>query len=220
MDVNFDALISEMKAEDSEPNEDGNDKEETKDGLSNETNDHADDLIPSTEVDNTVSEDIPLGENEDVRTISRKDDQVLSSTDQTGSTPEEEDEENEEGSPKEDKVDSADLIKTLGYRPLTLQIFHKMRETFGHEECEYCGKLYYNKIDYDQHIRTHTGNKRKLERKACISHLVSIFQYVDLSDQNKTYKSCTHILSHHIWDITNNVNTTVEKELSNCGIQK
>lgn len=158
IDANSQSKNNEMKSEDSETNEDGNDKEETKDGLSNETNDHADDLIPSTEVDNTVSENIPLGENEDMRTISRKDDQVLSSTDQPGSTPEEEDEENEEGSPKEDKVDSADLIKTLGYRPLTLQIFHKMRETFGHEECEYCGKLYYNKIDYDQHIRTHTGD--------------------------------------------------------------
>lgn len=183
--MNFDALISEIEAEDSVPNEDGNDKEVIKDGLSNETNDHADDLIPSSGVDNTVSEDIPLGENEDARTISGKDDQVLSSTDQPCSTPVEENGEEEEENPKEDKVDSADLIKTLGYRPLTLQIFHKMRETFGHEECEYCGKLYYNKIDYDQHIRTHTGNKRKLERKAFTSYLVSIFQYVDLSDQNK-----------------------------------
>lgn len=202
--MNFDALISEMEAEDSVPNEDGNDKEVIKDELSNETNDHADDLLPSSGVDSTVSEDIPLRENEDARTNSDKDEQVLSSTDQPGSTPVEENGEDEEENPKEDKVDSADLIKTLGYRPLTLQIFHKMRETFGHEECEYCGKLYYNKIDYDQHIRTHTGNKRKLERKACIFYLASIFVYVDMSD--KTKLTILVMYSYFIPSHINNVN--------------
>lgn len=49
------------------------------------------------------------------------------------------------------------LIERLGYSSMTMQIFHKMRETFGHEECEFCGKLFYNKVDFDNHMRTHTG---------------------------------------------------------------
>lgn len=65
-----------MKFEDFEINEDGNDKEEIKDGLLNEINDYVDDLF-FIEVDNIVFEDIFFGENEDVRIILRKDDQVL-----------------------------------------------------------------------------------------------------------------------------------------------
>ncbi|XP_060077016.1 zinc finger protein ZFAT-like [Ylistrum balloti] len=54
---------------------------------------------------------------------------------------------------------SKDLIQRMGYHMMTMDIFHKMRETFGTEECEYCGKLYYNKVDFDTHLRTHTGDK-------------------------------------------------------------
>ncbi|XP_069113038.1 zinc finger protein ZFAT-like [Argopecten irradians] len=57
------------------------------------------------------------------------------------------------------KAASKDLIERMGYRMMTMDIFHKMRETFGTEECEYCGKLYYNKVDFDTHLRTHTGDK-------------------------------------------------------------
>lgn len=73
MGVNFDVLILEMKVEDFEINEDGNDKEEIKDGLLNEINDYVDDLF-FIEVDNIVFEDIFFGKNEDVRIILRKDD--------------------------------------------------------------------------------------------------------------------------------------------------
>lgn len=52
---------------------------------------------------------------------------------------------------------ASDIIKRLGYRPLSLEIFQKMRQTFGHEECEFCGRLFYNRADYDPHVRTHTG---------------------------------------------------------------
>lgn len=51
----------------------------------------------------------------------------------------------------------SNLIKRLGYRHMTFDIFHKMRETFGTEECEYCGRLFYNKVDHENHVRTHTG---------------------------------------------------------------
>lgn len=71
--VNFDVLILEMKFEDFEINEDGNDKEEIKDGLLNEINDYVDDLF-FIEVDNIVFENIFFGENEDMRIILRKDD--------------------------------------------------------------------------------------------------------------------------------------------------
>ncbi|KAI8759371.1 zinc finger protein ZFAT [Biomphalaria glabrata] len=58
---------------------------------------------------------------------------------------------------KEEKIEA--LIKRLGYRSMTMQIFNKMRETFGTEECEFCGRLFYSKVDYEPHLRTHTGHK-------------------------------------------------------------
>ncbi|KAK3757650.1 hypothetical protein RRG08_000162 [Elysia crispata] len=51
------------------------------------------------------------------------------------------------------------LIQRLGYRKMTSEIFKKMRDTFGHEECEFCGRLFYSKADYEPHLRTHTGDK-------------------------------------------------------------
>ncbi|GFO20664.1 Zinc finger protein zfat [Plakobranchus ocellatus] len=58
---------------------------------------------------------------------------------------------------KEKKIQA--LVERLGYRKMTTEIFQKMRETFGHEECEYCGRLFYNKMEYEPHLRTHTGDK-------------------------------------------------------------
>lgn len=49
------------------------------------------------------------------------------------------------------------LIEKLGYLPMSLQVFQKMRDTFGSEECEYCGRLFFSSMDYDPHVRTHTG---------------------------------------------------------------
>lgn len=49
------------------------------------------------------------------------------------------------------------LIEKLGYLPMSLQVFQKMRDTFGSEECEYCGRLFFSSVDYDPHVRTHTG---------------------------------------------------------------
>ncbi|GFR74629.1 zinc finger protein ZFAT [Elysia marginata] len=58
---------------------------------------------------------------------------------------------------KEKKIQA--LIQRLGYRQMTTEIFEKMRNTFGHVECEYCGRLFYSKADYEPHLRTHTGDK-------------------------------------------------------------
>ncbi|XP_046329352.2 zinc finger protein ZFAT-like isoform X1 [Haliotis rufescens] len=62
--------------------------------------------------------------------------------------------------PQDDKDKTiVSIVKRLGYREMSMEIFHKMRETFGCEECEYCGRLFYNKADYEPHLRTHTGDK-------------------------------------------------------------
>ncbi|KAH3768960.1 zinc finger protein ZFAT-like isoform X2 [Dreissena polymorpha] len=53
----------------------------------------------------------------------------------------------------------ARLIEKLGYKPMSLQIFQKMRDTFGSEECEYCGRLFFSRTDYEPHVLTHTGDK-------------------------------------------------------------
>ncbi|XP_064610516.1 zinc finger protein ZFAT-like isoform X2 [Liolophura sinensis] len=60
---------------------------------------------------------------------------------------------------KETQETETDLITRLGFRQMNMKIFHKMRETFGEEECEYCGRLFFNKCDYEPHLRTHTGDK-------------------------------------------------------------
>lgn len=49
------------------------------------------------------------------------------------------------------------LVEKLGYRRMSLQIFQKMRDTFGSEECEYCGRLFFSRMDYEPHVKTHTG---------------------------------------------------------------
>ena len=40
---------------------------------------------------------------------------------------------------------------------MTMDIFHRLRQAFGNEECEYCGRLFHERKDYDQHVRVHTG---------------------------------------------------------------
>lgn len=75
------------------------------------------------------------------------------------------------------------LIDRLGYSSMNMQIFHKMRETFGHEECEFCGKLFYNKNDFDNHMRTHTG-LLKLSIMIAIPFLLS---YMENYILDKTY---------------------------------
>ncbi|XP_012940881.1 zinc finger protein ZFAT [Aplysia californica] len=58
---------------------------------------------------------------------------------------------------KNEKIEA--LIKRMGYRRMSMDIFNKMRDTFGTEECEFCGRLFYSKVDYEPHVRTHTGDK-------------------------------------------------------------
>ena len=53
------------------------------------------------------------------------------------------------------------LIEKLGYKNMSLRIFQKMRDTFGSEECEYCGRLFFSRMDYEPHVRTHTGEDNR-----------------------------------------------------------
>jgi len=53
------------------------------------------------------------------------------------------------------------LIEKLGYKSMSLRIFQKMRDTFGSEECEYCGRLFFSRMDYEPHVRTHTGEDNR-----------------------------------------------------------
>lgn len=56
-----------------------------------------------------------------------------------------------------DDTDIMEWAKKLGYRQMGSDVFQKLRQAFGNEECEYCGRLFYNKVDYEAHIRIHTG---------------------------------------------------------------
>ena len=65
-----------------------------------------------------------------------------------------------------DKVDAnvesetdGGVYEKLGYKQMDLEIFQKLQKTFGSEECEYCGRLFYSRSDHEAHLRTHTGKK-------------------------------------------------------------
>ena len=45
----------------------------------------------------------------------------------------------------------------LGYKPMSQEIFKRLRETFGCSECEDCGQLFSIQSDLDMHSNIHTG---------------------------------------------------------------
>lgn len=92
---------------------------------------------------------------EDEGAVENEDDscEIITSTGETGELTEPHlEKEAAEGSSKDQSV-----VERLGYRPMNMKILLKMRETFGSEECEFCGRLFYTKQDYEPHQRTHTG---------------------------------------------------------------
>lgn len=72
---------------------------------------------------------------------------------------------------KKQTLSAEKLVDRLGYRPMTLRIFKKMRDTFGSEECEYCGRLFFSRMDYEPHVRTHTGKCKGCFRTINVSVL-------------------------------------------------
>ncbi|KAL3859095.1 hypothetical protein ACJMK2_009328, partial [Sinanodonta woodiana] len=124
----------------------------------------------SEKADDETDSTVKMEEDADQQSSSRDEDMNDDTADKSDSQKKdvsEEEENAEEGLEESTVNDSAqrtvvkgsDLIQRLGYLPMTMQIFQKMRDTFGNEECEFCGRLFYNKSDYEPHVRTHTGEK-------------------------------------------------------------
>ena len=66
-------------------------------------------------------------------------------------------EQNGDGVEDLETMEDYDIYKRLGYAHMTWDVFHKLRGTFGTEECEFCGRLFYSKSDFNTHFRSHTG---------------------------------------------------------------
>ena len=101
----------------------------------------------------------PCNEEEDFEALENAEDLVEESQggEEDGA---EMDPESETASDKGDKKENKkNIVEWLGFHKMNMQIFQKMRETFGSEECEYCGRLFYTKQDYEPHLRTHTGKQ-------------------------------------------------------------
>ncbi|XP_064641279.1 zinc finger protein ZFAT-like [Lineus longissimus] len=59
----------------------------------------------------------------------------------------------------EDEERNQDIYNKLQYQAMNMDVLTKLRETFGNQECEFCGRLFYSQLDYEPHLRTHTGDK-------------------------------------------------------------
>ncbi|XP_077502473.1 uncharacterized protein LOC144113334 isoform X2 [Amblyomma americanum] len=50
-------------------------------------------------------------------------------------------------------------LSQLHYKQLSMEVYSKIREVFGEEECPDCGRLFHSRIDLDPHRLTHTEDK-------------------------------------------------------------
>uniref|UniRef100_A0A224Z602 Zinc finger protein zfat n=1 Tax=Rhipicephalus zambeziensis TaxID=60191 RepID=A0A224Z602_9ACAR len=50
-------------------------------------------------------------------------------------------------------------MSQLHYKQLSMDVYTKIREVFGEEECPDCGRLFHSRIDLDPHRLTHTDDK-------------------------------------------------------------
>ncbi|XP_076008865.1 zinc finger protein ZFAT isoform X2 [Genypterus blacodes] len=48
------------------------------------------------------------------------------------------------------------VISSLQKTQLNMDIFQRLRKVYGDLECQYCGKLFWYKVHYNVHVRTHT----------------------------------------------------------------
>lgn len=51
------------------------------------------------------------------------------------------------------------IYSVCKYKPLTVDVFNKIQETFGDIECEYCGRRFHRQGDYSEHVNVHTREK-------------------------------------------------------------
>ncbi|XP_061807374.1 zinc finger protein ZFAT isoform X1 [Nerophis lumbriciformis] len=80
----------------------------------------------------------------------------LSESKDLSSTPSEED----EPTPQSDKGSQLSafqqVLSSLPKTCLDIEIFQRLRKMYGDLECQYCGKLFWYKVHYNAHVRTHT----------------------------------------------------------------
>lgn len=50
-----------------------------------------------------------------------------------------------------------DVCLMMGYKPMSVDVFSRLRQTFGCIECEHCGQLFFVQSDLDKHMNVHTG---------------------------------------------------------------
>jgi len=46
---------------------------------------------------------------------------------------------------------SRDVCLTIGYKPMTVEVFSQLRQSLGQSECEHCGRLFLLQSDLDAH---------------------------------------------------------------------
>ncbi|XP_028327237.1 zinc finger protein ZFAT isoform X2 [Gouania willdenowi] len=49
-----------------------------------------------------------------------------------------------------------EVFSSLKKTQLSMEIFQRLRKIYGELECQYCGKLFWYKVHYNVHVRTHT----------------------------------------------------------------
>lgn len=63
------------------------------------------------------------------------------------------------GPPLSSNVAGLWSMSQLNYKQLSMEVYSKIREVFGAEECPDCGRLFHSRIDLDPHRLTHTEDK-------------------------------------------------------------
>ncbi|XP_014681045.1 PREDICTED: zinc finger protein ZFAT-like isoform X3 [Priapulus caudatus] len=85
------------------------------------------------------------------------------------------------------------------YRPLTVEVFNKIQETFGAIECMYCGRRFHRQGDYTEHVNVHTREKvYECEHDGCAFQALSkdnMRRHVEKVHEKKQYvcELCAHV---------------------------
>ncbi|KAJ8290748.1 hypothetical protein GJAV_G00017000 [Gymnothorax javanicus] len=84
----------------------------------------------------------------------------------------------------EKKTAFREIFDNLQKRQLNMEVFQKIRKVYGDLECEYCGKLFWYKVHFDMHVRTHTREN---------------LYYCSQCNYSSVTKSCLqrHVLQRH-----------------------
>ncbi|XP_053289288.1 zinc finger protein ZFAT isoform X2 [Pleuronectes platessa] len=62
----------------------------------------------------------------------------------------------EDQTPHSEKSAFQQVFSSLQKTPLNMETFQQLRRLYGDLECQYCGKLFWYKVQYNIHVRTHT----------------------------------------------------------------